>query len=175
MYLEDCRQLNALKEKVYNNEVELLASKLKISEMIGSRSSKEQISNSSSISDNMLSQEENQKYTNKSTHQLELCLHLKNELLNNKELEFEKQRESLELLTKQFAEYRAYMERTVIPYLRKERGDVRSVKMHYIKILTELYEAKRIINKQAQNMNFLKSTIHCLTTHNEQMNRNCHY
>ncbi|KAL7320013.1 hypothetical protein PS15m_003085 [Mucor circinelloides] len=76
----------------------------------------------------------------------------------------------IEVLDQRFTVYRNYMDTTVVPHL---RGQTKAMEEMHIKelnqMLTELHEAKRFMNKQAQSMDLLKSSVHWLSVQNTQL------
>jgi uncharacterized coiled-coil protein SlyX len=62
------------------------------------------------------------------------------------------------------------MEHTVVPYLRSQ---TKAAQEHHItelnQLLTELHEAKKFMNRQAQYLDGLKSDVHWLTVQNQQL------
>lgn len=76
----------------------------------------------------------------------------------------------IETLDQRFSLYRDYMDTTVVPHLRKQ---AKTIELLHIKelneLLTELHEAKRFMNKQAQSMDVLKSSVHWLNVQNTQL------
>ncbi|KAI9361097.1 hypothetical protein BD770DRAFT_33721 [Pilaira anomala] len=77
----------------------------------------------------------------------------------------------IENLQLKFKEYRHWVDHTIVPYLTSQRKAIQEY--HYKELnmlLTELHEAKKFINKQAQHINGLKSDVHWLSVQNTQLN-----
>ncbi|KAF1797598.1 hypothetical protein FB192DRAFT_1462458 [Mucor lusitanicus] len=69
-----------------------------------------------------------------------------------------------------FNVYRDYVDTTVVPHLRGQAKAMQDLHIQELNaLLTELHEAKRFINKQAQSMDLLKSNLHWLTVQNTQL------
>ncbi|GAA5798962.1 hypothetical protein HPULCUR_004371 [Helicostylum pulchrum] len=78
---------------------------------------------------------------------------------------------TIEKLQLKFKQYRHWVDNTIVPYLTLQRKSVQDY--HYKELnqlLTELHEAKKFINTQAQHLNGLKSDVHWLTVQNSQLN-----
>lgn len=78
---------------------------------------------------------------------------------------------AIDSIQSQFKTYRSWIDHNVIPHLRSQRKETEN--HHYAELnllLTELHEAKKFINHQAQHMNGLKSDVHWLNVHNKQLN-----
>ncbi|CAO3634304.1 unnamed protein product [Mucor hiemalis] len=76
----------------------------------------------------------------------------------------------IESLQTQFKTYRHWIDHNAIPHLRIQRKEIEN--HHYAELnllLTELHEAKKFINRQAQHLNGLKSDVHWLNVQNEQL------
>ncbi|KAG2214427.1 hypothetical protein INT47_000983 [Mucor saturninus] len=76
-----------------------------------------------------------------------------------------------EKVQSQFKAYRHWIDKTVIVYLRSQRKSVQE--HHYTELnalLTELHDAKKFMNQQAQYLDGLKSDVHWLTVQNKQLN-----
>lgn len=70
----------------------------------------------------------------------------------------------------QFKTYRQWIDNTVINHLRSQRKAVEE--HHYTELnqlLTELHDAKKFMNQQAQYLDGLKSDVHWLTVQNKQL------
>jgi chromosome segregation ATPase len=77
----------------------------------------------------------------------------------------------IENIQNQFKAYRNWIDHTVIPHLRLQRKETEN--HHYAELnllLTELHEAKKFINYQAQYLNALKSDVYWLNVQNKQLN-----
>lgn len=76
----------------------------------------------------------------------------------------------IEKLQTQFQKYRHWMDHTVVPHLRAQRTAAQN--HHYTELnqlLTELNEAKKFMNRQAQYLDGFKSDVHWLTVQNQQL------
>jgi chromosome segregation ATPase len=76
----------------------------------------------------------------------------------------------IQKLQTQFKTYRHWMDHTVIPHLRTQRKNAQD--HHYTELnqlLTELHEAKKFMNRQAQYLDGLKSDVHWLNVQNQQL------
>lgn len=109
--------------------------------------------------------------------QLNHAISLKDETINafsckvdEKENELREKSSLVEALEDRFHVYRSYIEKTVISYLKTKRREQEEHQVkEYNRVLTELYEAKKFINKQAQQLDGLKSNVHWLTVQNTQL------
>lgn len=76
----------------------------------------------------------------------------------------------MEMLDERFNIYRDYVDTTVVPHLRGQTKAMEDLHIQELNaLLTELHEAKRFMNKQAQSMDLLKSDVHWLTVQNTQL------
>lgn len=76
----------------------------------------------------------------------------------------------IKTLDLRFSLYRNYMDTTVVPHLRKQAKAIEQLHIKELnELLTELHEAKRFMNKQAQSMDLLKSSVHWLNVQNTQL------
>ncbi|KAL9547092.1 hypothetical protein MBANPS3_006340 [Mucor bainieri] len=76
----------------------------------------------------------------------------------------------VETLDQRFNVYREYVDTTVVPHLRGQTKAMEDMHIQELNaLLTELHEAKRFMNKQAQSMDLLKSNVHWLTVQNTQL------
>ncbi|KAG2231538.1 hypothetical protein INT48_005041 [Thamnidium elegans] len=78
---------------------------------------------------------------------------------------------TIDKLQLKFKQYRHWVDNTIVPYLTSQRKSVQDY--HYKELnqlLTELHEAKKFINTQAQHLNGLKSDVHWLSVQNSQLN-----
>jgi len=76
----------------------------------------------------------------------------------------------VETLEQRFNVYREYVDTTVVPHLRGQTKAMEDMHIQELNaLLTELHEAKRFMNKQAQSMDLLKSSVHWITVQNAQL------
>ncbi|GAN11666.1 hypothetical protein MAM1_0792c11245 [Mucor ambiguus] len=76
----------------------------------------------------------------------------------------------VEALDQRFNVYRDYVDTTVVPHLQGQTKAMEGMHIQELnELLTELHEAKRFMNKQAQSMDLLKSNVHWLTMQNTQL------
>ncbi|CEP17167.1 hypothetical protein [Parasitella parasitica] len=104
------------------------------------------------------------------TQELESRLALKDEEIGERDRTLQEHESTIRHIDQRFNVYRKYMDTTVLPHLRDQ---AKSIEQKHIKelneLLTELHEAKRFMNKQAQSMDWLKSSTYWLNVHNTQL------
>ncbi|KAI8376106.1 uncharacterized protein BYT42DRAFT_374834 [Radiomyces spectabilis] len=81
----------------------------------------------------------------------------------------EKSNRTIVQLQKQFSVYRTYMNRIVIDCRTQAQKNCEKREAELDRLLKELYEAKKFINRQAQHLDGLKSEIHWLSKWNRSL------